>query len=122
MRKRTIILLAAMAVAVSAWAVGVVYHADISVTEVNSAIAFTDNGSGGTSAAFKARSIVVESLAASSNTCRIDWKDTTATTADVALAPGGKWEWIATSGDGLAGIGAICAAAETATFRVTATR
>ena len=122
MTKRTMILLAVMAVAASVWAVGVVYHDDISVTQANSVITFTDNGSGGTSAAFKARSIVVESLAASANTCYLDLKDTTATTADIALAPGGKWEWIATSGDGLAGIGAICAAGETATFRVTATR
>jgi hypothetical protein len=96
----------------------------VSVTSTNSAISFTDNGSGGSSVAFLARHVTVRSLATSANTCYFDLKDTVATTSDTALEPGGVWNipFTESGTSGWAGMGAICDTAQTATFVVTATR
>jgi hypothetical protein len=97
----------------------------VSVTQANSAVSFTDNGSGGTSSAFYARTVWIRSDSTSANSCYFDLKDTTATTADIRLAPGDSivMTWADTlGGNGWAGLGAICAAGETATFDVVAVR
>jgi hypothetical protein len=100
----------------------------VSVTTSNTSVSFTDNGSGGSSAAFRARHVTVESSGASANTCHFDLKDTTATTADIPLEPGGGWTWHYQDGPGESpgqggweGLGAICGTG-TATFVVTASR
>ena len=112
--------------------IGLVYNSDVSVTQTNSAVTFSDNGSGGISQMFNAKYVLVRSLAASANTCYLDLKDTTATTSDTALEPGASLRFVfppssqasSASGviDGWPGLGAICTTAETATFRVTAMR
>lgn len=129
MRRRTLALVAALLLASFAWAGDQVYNnASVSVTQTNTSLTFTDNGSGGSSAAFKARHVVVHSLSTSANTCYFDLKDTTATTSDTWIEPGGTWERFyedppnSPGGGGWSGMGAICASSETATFLVTATR
>ena len=103
------------------------YNTSVSATQANSAVSFTDNGSGGSTAAFRARTIIVRSLSSSANTCYFDMKDTVATTADIAIAPGGVWSLAyddlntGTLG-GWDGMGVICDTAETATILVTAAR
>ena len=131
MRKRTLILLSLL---LGCWIASVqaqrlfFNNSAVSVTSSNSAIPFTDNGSGGSSVAFLARSVTVRSLSSSANTCYFDLKDTVATTTDTALEPGGVWnvpfEDLPNSGStsGWSGMGAICNTAETATFLVTASR
>ena len=109
------------------WAQRLFFNSTVSVTSTNSAISFTDNGSGGSSVAFLARHVVIYSLSTSANTCYFDLKDTTATTADISIDPGGTWqmdfiEVAGSSTSGWPGLGAICDTAQTATFRVTATR
>ena len=97
----------------------------VSATQANTAVTFTDNGSGGSSSAFNARLVWVRSSAASANSCYIDLKDTTATTADLRIDPGDSvvFTWAdGLGGDGWAGMGVICAAAETATLDVMAMR
>lgn len=100
----------------------------VSVTQSNTAISFTDNGSGGSSSAFRARFLTVISAASSANTCYFDLKDTTATTADIPIEPGGVWsmefEDLGTGGSlgGWAGMGAICDTGKTATFLIVASR
>ena len=123
MTRRAFWLISLVAVS-SAWAQSQFYNTSTSVTQANSAVTFTDNGSGGSTAAFRARSVTVRSLAASANTCYFDMKDTTATTADIALEPGGSFSltFDGASSDGWAGLGAICNTAETATFLITASR
>ena len=125
MTRRAIWLLAFLFVAVSsAWAQGQFYNTSSSVTQANSAVSFTDNGSGGSAAAFRARYVTIRSLAASANTCYFDMKDTTATTADIALEPGGSFS-LTYDGDaqgGWSGLGAICDTGQTATFLITASR
>lgn len=101
-------------------------NAAVSVTSSNSALSFTDNGSGGSSVAFLARRVLVRSLAASANTCYFDLKDTVATTSDIPLEPGAwlELEFVDQPGgtSGWSGMGAICDTAQTATFIVTASR
>ena len=101
--------------------VALVYNADISVTQTNSIINFTDNGSGGTSVHFRARYLLVRSLSTSANTCFFDIKDSLATTADTALEPGASIS-PPLSGEGIDVMSAICSTGQTATFRVTAIR
>lgn len=128
MRRALILLLAMLALAALADAQRLFYvNNAVSVTDSNSAITFTDNGSGGSSVAFQARRVVVYSLSTSADTCYFDLKDTVATTSDIAIEPGGTWvaefsDPNASSTSGWSGMGAICGAADTATFRVTATR
>ena len=133
MRKRILALLAALifldlfAYQGQIRAQRLFFNSSVSVTSTNSAVSFTDNGSGGSSVAFLARHVVVYSLSTSANTCYFDLKDTTATTSDTAIDPGGTWqmdfiEVAGSSTSGWAGLGAICDTAQTATFRVTATR
>ena len=125
MRKLWMFVLFLALVAVSsAWAQRQFYNTSSSVTQANSAVSFTDNGSGGSSAAFRARYVTVRSLTASANTCYFDMKDTVATTADIALEPGGSFS-LAYDGDiqgGWSGLGAICDTGQTATFLITASR
>jgi hypothetical protein len=100
--------------------------AGVSVTDVNTTVTFTDNHSGGTTAAFLARQIIVRSRAASANTCFLDYNDGTATTADVPLAPGGEFRLVRGAGyrpeSGWASMGVICSAGQTATFDIIADR
>lgn len=126
MRNRLLVLLA-ISLATTASAQRLFYNGTISVTDTNSVVAFTDNGSGGTSQAFPARHILVVSASASANTCYFDLKDSVATTADTPLAPGAgmSLEFDVSSGggdDGWESMGAICAGGQTATFYVTASR
>ena len=115
---------AAFAVVASAEEVGQIYSGSVSVTQANSAVVFTDNGSGGTGQMFRAIAILVR--ASGANTCYLDIKDTVATTADIPLAPGESvtFSFPGTSqpADGWPGIGAICSTGQTATFLVTAMR
>ena len=127
--KRLIMLALTLALVGQAWAgVGMVHNQDVSVIATNTAVTFSDNGSGGIAASFNARSVLVRSLAASANTCAFDLKDTTAVYAtDTKLEPGGSISLnfpdtsVATT-DGWPGMGAICDTAQTATFRITAMR
>lgn len=100
--------------------------AGISVTAVNGTVAFTNNHSGGDSAAFFATQIIVRSRAASANTCYLDYNDGTATTSDVPLAPGGEFRIIRGgnyhAASGWSSMGVICAGGQTATFDVIADR
>jgi hypothetical protein len=122
MRRLAAALLAvALAFVPAAWAMRSVYNGDTSVTTSNSAVSFTDNGSGGTSATFRARYVRVYSLPSSANTCFVDFKDTTATSADTALGPGDWVEKSYTEADAIVGVGAICGTG-TATFRIHAHR
>lgn len=102
------------------------FNSTVSVTDTNSAVLFTDNGSGGTGENFAARFILIRSGASSANTCYFDLKDTVATTSDTALEAGAGMEVNfqvgPEGGDGWSGMGAICAGGQTATFFVTATR
>jgi len=113
------------------------YIGTISVTDTNSAVAFTNNHSGGDSAAFLARSVTITSRSASANTCFLDLSDTfsnsialsaagVADSGDVPLAPGKNHEAKIGTGfgpsAGWAGLGAICSAGQTATFDVVANR
>ena len=129
MRNRTLILLGLL---LGCWGASVqaqrlFYNNNaVSVTSSNSAISFTDNGSGGSSVAFLARRVLVRSPTTSANTCYFDVKDTVATTADIALEPGAaiEIEFVDSGGgtSGWGGLGAICDTAQTATFVVTASR
>lgn len=127
MRKRILPFGLALAVAASAWAMNARYSSGvsgISVTQTNTNTAFTDNHSGGTSAAFNARSGYVCSRAASVNSCYFDL-DGVATTADVRVGPGACVPFTFSSiggGDGFPGIGSICATGETATFDIVGAR
>ena len=80
MRKRIFTLLAALiplfAYQGQVGAQRLFFNASVSVTSTNSAVSFTDNGSGGSSVAFLARHVVVYSLSTSANTCTFDLKDT----------------------------------------------
>ena len=104
------------------------YNGTISVTDTNSVVAFTDNGSGGTGQQFTAKHVLVISASTSANLCYFDLKDTTATTADIAVPVGAGFGFdfdqsTAPMGqDGWSGLGAICAGGQTATFYVTASR
>jgi len=129
MLKRIGLLALMLALSGMAWAMSARYSsgtAGISVTAVNTNTAFTDNHSGGTSAAFNARYVSVCSRSTSANSCFIDLGDGVATTADWRLAPGAcitaTYQGAQTGGDGWAALGAICTAAETATFDVMAGR
>jgi hypothetical protein len=100
----------------------------VSVTQANTAITFSDNGSGGSAQNFRARFVTVISETSSANTCFFDMKDTTATTADIPIAPGDTWslafEDLGQGGGlgGWSGVGAVCDTGETATFRIVASR
>lgn len=127
--KRAMAVLAALALAANAWALPLFYSSGkngLSITQTNRTITFTDNHSGGTNVAFKARWIMVRSAQASASTCFVDFMDGTATTADVPIAPGGVYTFPippAYSGlEGMASIGAICDTAGTATWYVEAVR
>jgi len=122
-------LMAALLAVPVAWAMNAFYSsgtAGISVTDANTNTAFTDNHSGGTSAAFSATVVLVRSRSTSASACFFDLGDGVATTADHRLAPGESIEMVfdpkRTGGEGWARIGMICGAAGTATFDVTAAR
>ncbi|MEK9722257.1 MAG: hypothetical protein VW405_02075 [Rhodospirillaceae bacterium] len=126
-RRAVLIAILASALTVTASAQRLFYNGTISVTDSNSVVAFTDNGSGGTSQAFPARHVLIRSASASANTCFFDLKDTVASSADTPLAPGAglSLEFDISSGDGddgWEGMGAICSGGQTATFYVTASR
>jgi hypothetical protein len=103
--------------------------AGISVTQANTTVTFTENVSGGASAAFNARHVHIRSRSTSANSCFWDLRDGTATTADNRIEPGKEvvMEWdpnpadIRTT-DGWASMGMICGTGETATFDITASR
>jgi hypothetical protein len=127
--RRALVIILLLAGASWVWAHRQYYNnTDISVTQSNTAISFTDNGSGGSSAAFRARVVVIRSSAGSANTCYFDLKDTVATTADTALEPGATWSEVfddptdVNQQGGWSGMGVICDTGETATFNVTAAR
>jgi hypothetical protein len=123
------ILLATLAVAASAWAVGLQYSSGatgLAVSEVNANTPFTDNHSGGTNAAFQARGIMIRPRTGS-DTCHVDLGDGVATTADTALPAGSTLikEWDPTTGGvggGFDRFGAICGTGDTATWDVDAWR
>jgi hypothetical protein len=100
----------------------------VSVTQANTAITFSDNGSGGSAQNFRARFVTIHSETGSANTCFFDLKDTTASTADIPVVPGSTWslafEDLGQGGGlgGWSGVGAICDTGETATFHVVASR
>lgn len=127
MTKRLAAALISLALAASAWAMNLRYSsgtAGISVTQANTNTAFSDNHSGGTSAAFNARHVTVCSRSASANACFFDM-DGVATTADYRVAPGACMSLSfagSSGGDGWAAVGAICATGETATFDIQAGR
>ena len=129
MIKRILALGMVLALAVTAWAMNARYSsgtAGISVTQANTNTAFTDNHSGGSSAAFNARYVSICSRSTSAHSCFVDLGDGVATTADWRLAPGAcitaTYQSAQTGGEGWAALGSICAAGETATFDVMAGR
>ena len=129
MKRILILALAAVFMAgVGDAGVGLVFNSDVSVTQANSVVTFSDNGSAGTAQAFNATQVLVRSLSASANTCAFDLKDTIAVYAtDTKLEPGGSISLTFPSTsvgatDGWPGLGAICDTGQTATFRVTAMR
>jgi hypothetical protein len=101
------------------------YHsglAGIAVGPVSTAVAFTDNHSGGAATALKARWVQVRATGAS-DTCYVDWSDGIATTDDQAIVASETYVWTMPSGyspsNGLDSIGVICAgtnAYKTATY------
>ena len=97
--------------------------AGVSVTTSNTPITFTDNRSGGDSAAFEARSFIISSRSSSSDTCAFDWIDTIADGDDAQLAPGGSFSIAVpdnySPGTGYVGVGVICDSG-TATFDIVA--
>lgn len=108
---------------VSAYATGLYYSGTTAATDVNTAVSFTDNRSGGSNAAFKATHVVVWNDGP--NSVHVDLGDTTATTADRKIKAGESFseDWDARLGsDGWPGLGLICAAGETASVRVWADR
>jgi hypothetical protein len=129
MTKRLAVLLVALTVAASAWAVGLQYSSGatgLAITQTNLTTSFTDNHSGGTDAAFQARAILIRPRTGS-DTCHVDLGDGVATTADTALPAGSTFikEWDPTTGGvggGFDGFGAICGTGETATWDVDAWR
>lgn len=129
MIRRLFALACVLALAATAWAMNARYSSGtggISVTQANTNTAFTNNHSGGDSAAFNARYVTVCSRSTSANSCFIDLGDGVATTADWRIAPGAciqvTYQSTQTGGEGWAALGSICAAAETATFDVMAGR
>jgi hypothetical protein len=133
MKKRTIralLLVAILALAVSAWAMTLSYSSGatgISVSQTNTNIPFTNNHSGGDSATFQAKHVLIRSRSASANTCHFDLGDGVATTADPTLAPGASIavDWDQRSGGvggGWSAIGVICTTAQTATWDIDAWR
>lgn len=133
MRRRIVILLLAGLVVLAAAVVTAGFpqyrytsgSAGISVTQTNTNTPFTDNHSGGTTAAFGALWISICSRSTSANTCAYDAGDGIAATTDTRLAPGAcVYEGYDTTRnrDGWAAVGAICAAGQTATFDVEARR
>jgi hypothetical protein len=126
--KKLLLLAVVLAVIVtsSSAGTGLIYNADVSVTQTNTQVAFADTGSGGIGVGFKAMSILVRSLSSSANTCYLDLRDRVASTSDIALEPGGSigFSFPPTSqpADGWDGMGMICSSGQTATFRVTAMR
>lgn len=96
------------------------------VTDVNTTLVFTDNGSGGTAASFKARSILLCNDDVT-NALYYDEVDGVATTADSKLAAG-ECRTLSYNNDGSGfdagwdSLGVICGAALTATARVEAVR
>jgi hypothetical protein len=129
MKRAALALALVLALVTTAWAMNARYSsgtAGISVTQANTNTAFTDNHSGGTSAAFNARYVSVCSRSTSANSCFVDLGDGVATTADWRLAPGAciqaSYSSQFTGGEGWAAIGSICAAGETATFDIMAGR
>jgi hypothetical protein len=124
MTKRLAVLVVALAVAASAWAMNARYSSGVnglSITQTNLNTAFTDNHSGGSSSAFNARHVSVCSRAASADACFFDLGDGVATTADWRVEPGACVEvtYSAVSGgDGWAAVGAICPTGDTATWDV----
>jgi len=104
------------------------YNGTIGVSSTNTAVPFTDNGSGGTGQTISARHVLIRSDAGSANTCYFDMKDTVATSADIPLEAGAGLELefdpstATPNQDGWTGMGAVCNTAETATFYVTASR
>ena len=129
MKTKILTLVALLTLAAGAQAQTYVYSSGasgISVTQTNTAVAFTNNHSGGTDAAFLAHSIAVSSRAGSANTCFLDYEDTAATTDDIPLAPGETFAINRGPGyhpaSGWGGMGVICDTGETATFDIVATR
>jgi len=125
MKKTLSVLILVVAFAASLSALNRLFQSTVSVSETNTVIAFTNNHSGGANQSFKPRSLLIRSDSASANTCYVDIVDSTATTADIPLAPGASisFEYDTTLvGDGFESIGAICDTGETATWYVTAAR
>jgi hypothetical protein len=117
--------LVALGMAGTAWA-GWYASGAVSVTSTNTTKVITNNHSGGDGAAFSASYVLIRSASTSANTCFFDPTDGVATTADTRLEPGATisfpWPEVSGTSGGYASIGMICAAAETATFYITAIR
>lgn len=90
------------------------------VTDTGVSISFTDNGSGGNTAAFIAQSVFVKNKGANEVFC--DLRDTTATTSDFQIEAGDAFTFAPTPGrtGGYAGIGCITSSGETTTIQVRA--
>lgn len=126
-RKSIFAVLLALGMALNVWADGAYFNNTYSATQTNTAVTITDNGSGGTSAAFLARSLTIcsDASAAGADTCYFDLRDTTATTSDWPIKPGAciAKVWLdANAGGGWAGLGIICGTGDTATITVYASR
>jgi hypothetical protein len=117
------LILVLLLVAVPAWA-GQTYTsaaAGKSVTDVNTAVTFTDNRNGGSGATFTATTVSVYSRAASANTCMVNFDQSLASaTLDIPIAPGTAVVRTKTLQAGWTNIGMICTAGQTATFDIIA--
>ena len=129
--KRTVALLLALGLAATAWAFNVSYTSGlngISVTATNTNLAFTDNHSGGSASAFKARWITIRSRSGS-DTCCYDTDALAtcddATTSDHRLAASETAQLTFRSSqadDGWSNLAMICDTGESATWDVDAGR
>jgi hypothetical protein len=126
MRRILTLVLAVALVATPVLANQKVFNDTVNVTDVNQTVTFINNHSGGDSAAFLAREILIRSDSASASTCYFDPLDDTATTGDIALEPGASILWpmgrFYTDQSGYAEMGVICGGGGTATWAVTAAR
>lgn len=127
--RRLFVLLGLLGLAMTGWAMTLHYSSGTTglvVTAANVNTPFRDNHSGGSSATFQARHVLIRPRTGG-NTCFVDLGDGVATTADTRLPAGSTFiaDWDETTGGvggGWSAVGAICASAETATWDVDAWR
>jgi predicted outer membrane repeat protein len=124
---RRLVALLLILMAVPAWAIRQQFvNNEVSVTDTNTTVTFTDNHSGGNGAAFRAAEILVCNQD-TTNSIYVDVVDGVATTSDRRLQPLECEQWAytptpVTPSQGFLNVGIICSGSETATVSVEAVR